>query len=152
MRKTILAVLVLAFASWCFPDVIPIPQTAKTLEGHWTGMPYDSRDLCRLFLTNNGGVFGRAFEGWPPTIYSINSYDVGSNGVISFKLAPVSNSYPVILRGQAAPNRILLSITSVGGGWSNACLLYREETVEKMLFELKSAMAPFEIPRKKLTE
>jgi hypothetical protein len=142
MHKAILySLATLALAGVCSSTVISFPPTDKALQGVWIGVPYQANDFCRLVLTNNTGLFAHGFEDEKPMLYTINSYKTEGQGHVTFNVSPIStNAYPIVVIGTANSHQIRLVIKSPDGGWSHESMLYREETVNKMLEGLKKVM------------
>ncbi len=134
----------LASAGLCSSNVISVPPTTESLQGVWIGVPYQAHDFCRLALTNNAGLFAHGFEAQKPMLYSIKSYKAEGQGKVTFKITPAStNAYPILLSGDANSYSIRIVIKSPDGGWSHESVLYREETVNRMLEDLKESMEHF---------
>lgn len=134
----------LIFTGLCSSNVIPVPPTNESLQGVWIGLPYQAHDFCRLVLTNNAGLFAHGFESERPMLYCIRSYNTEGQGKVTFKITPAStNAYPILLTGDANSYRIRIVIKAPGGRWSHESVLYREETVNKMLQDLKESMELF---------
>jgi hypothetical protein len=126
-----------------------VPPTEKSLQGVWIGLPYQANDFCRLILTNNSGLFAHSFELEKPMLYSVNSYKTDALGNVSFEVSTGStNAYPILLSGRANSHEIRIAIRSPDGGWSHESVLYREETVNAMLQDLRRSMDQFKGARK----
>ncbi len=150
MHKAIVWILLaLTVGGLCLSHLMPLPATKEQIEGDWIGLPHDRNDFCRLVLRKNGSLFARVFVQEEPMIYAIQSYEVDQQSRVTFRISAAStNAYPIRISGNAAPHEIRIVISSPDGGWSHESVLYREETVERMLRELREAMEQFEGKRK----
>ena len=80
-------------------------------------------------------------------VYTVDSYKLDQQGNIAFKLSAAStNAYPILVSGKATSYEIRIVIRAPDGGWSHKSVLYREETVERMLRDLRKSMDQFEKP------
>jgi len=74
-------------------------------------------------------------------IYNVDSYKVDRQGGVVFNMSSAStNAYPIVVTGKATHNKIRIKISSPDNGWSHKSVVYREETVERMIRALKAAM------------
>ena len=145
MRKGIFYILAsFVFAYVCFSAVIPVPPTPESLQGIWVGLPYEASDYCRLMLTNKGGVFGRSFEAGKAMVYTVEAFKVDGRGRITVKVSPAStNAFPILVSGTASAHEIRILTKSPDGGWSHRSVLYREDTVYRMLEDIRKSMQQF---------
>ena len=143
-RVILCTLLIFTFTDWCSPTVIQVAPTEESLQGCWVGVPYQTSDYCRLVLTNGTGIFARIDQPEKPVVYRIETYKTDRQGRVSFRTSPAStNAYPIVITGTANSHQIRLTIKSPDGGWSHESVLYREETVNRRLQELKRVTEEF---------
>jgi hypothetical protein len=128
----------------CYGIVKSFPVQKEKLLGSWVGFTDVPNDFYRLVLSDTGGLVAYSFTGQQPILYKINSWELGPQGQLRTVITGIStNSYPIIITGEAKPWKLDLVVKSPGQDWQHNVAFYQEQLIEDRIKLLKNSMDTF---------